>query len=277
MLKKGDYVSDLMGIEKEFPGIEFVNISKDPHLPVYQAELGSVIFTCIPSSLLQSKNQYFLGGKYCTTTQGFDSKEGIISAAYKMIKNAYVDLRLFNEYQREQIMKGIESGVAVHLYGNPELSEDQMELLREGLEHGLPVRYYNSVQFSLEQMYEIQQGFKEKINVSMYLSSVFDAKQMSEIRQGLKEGLDVSMYANPVFDSFQMCIIRQGLRKGLDVRQYACPECDLGEMAKIYNRLEKESKSIDRMIQDASNNRGGKGTDIKAHKVEKKKELEMSY
>lgn len=275
MSKKGDYVSDLMGIEKEFPGIEFVNISKDPHLPVYQAELGSIIFTCIPSSLLQSKNQYFLGGKYCTATQGFDSKEGIISAAYKLIKNAYVDLRLFNEYQRKQIMKGIGSGVDVRLYGNPELSEDQMELLREGLELGFPIQCYNSAQFSLGQMYEIQQGFKENINASMYLTTAFDAKQMVEIRAGLKEGLDISLYANPEFDYFQMRIIKAGLEKGLDVRQYADPRYDLGEMAKIYHRLERESRSIDRMIQ-AANSREGKNTGREGKKIVEKKEFEMS-
>lgn len=269
------YVNDLMDIEKEFAGVSFANISKDPFLPVYQANFGSIFFTCIPASCIQSKNQYFLGGKYSTKTCGYDSKGKFIEAAYELIKKSYVDLKLFNKYQIEQIVMGIEAGVPIHMYSKPELSEDQMELLREGLALGLPVQHYNSADFSFEQMHQIQQGFKEKIDVSFYLSPLFDANQMAEIREGLKEGLEVSFYANTAFDYFQMRVIKTGLQKGLDVRQYANPECDLGEMAKIYNRLLRESRSIDQMIQGASNSR----TDLKnndMHKMEQKKELEMS-
>lgn len=296
MAKKENYVENLIAIEKEFCGVSFANISKDPHLPVYQGSLGCVMFTCFPSSMYQPKDLYYLGGKYDSYTKRFDSVDKFIEAAYKAIQRNYTNFKLYNDYQKKQIVLGIEEGLPIHMFANPKLTEDQMELLREGAKLGYPIKLYHSDEFSFGQMYQIQQGFKENLNVSFYLSSNFSEEQMIEIRGGLKEeldvtwyanpefdvsqmqcireglrlGLDVSWYANPEFDVYQMRCIRGGLKEGLDVRQFAYPECDLGEMAKILNRLMEEKRSIDSMIKEATVVRDG------CRKKDVSKEVEMS-
>lgn len=84
----------------------------------------------------------------------------------------------FDEWQKEQIILGLEEGLDVSWYANPKFNHYQMEQILYGLENN--------------------------INVSLYANTEFTWAQMEQIRLGLKHGFDVSIYLNPTIDWREM-------------------------------------------------------------------------
>lgn len=130
----------------------------------------------------------------------------------------------FDVLQLEQIRRGLESGVDVEVYLDPQKSWLEMEETRVSMETGFDMRKYIDQGFDWMQCNEIRAGIQAGINVSKYLDVSYLAAQMKEIRKGLQKKLDVSQYASPQFDWFQMQEIRLGLEKKMNVSVFAKPE-----------------------------------------------------
>jgi hypothetical protein len=113
----------------------------------------------------------------------------------------------------------------------------QKEELRVGLEQGLDVSVYADPQYEWPQMRQIEKGLKAGLDVSIYADPKFEAQQMDAIRLGLEEGLDVSIYADPKFDWEQMHMIRNGLEKGLNVSFTPTRNLALNKWAKFITVL----------------------------------------
>ena len=75
----------------------------------------------------------------------------------------------FNNYQREQILKGLKANLDISVYAKPVFTGNQMLSIRLGLINNL--------------------------DVSIYANPEFDPSQMEQIRDGLVVSLDVSLYA----------------------------------------------------------------------------------
>ena len=139
----------------------------------------------------------------------------------------------FNDWQSEEILKGIRQGVDVSLYAKPEFGGHEMKKIREGLGKGLDVSVYAKPEFDSLEMGVISDGLEKGLDVSVYAKPEFDAGQMRQIYYGLDQGLDVSVYAKPEFHPDQMDEIRDGIKDGVDVSVYAKPEFNYLQMRQI--------------------------------------------
>lgn len=126
--------------------------------------------------------------------------------------------------QLEQVRRGLESGVDVSVYLDPEKTWVEMEEIRNSLEAGFDMKRYLERGFDWLQCNEIRSGIQAGLDVSAYCDVHYLAPQMQEIRLGLERHIEVSYYSSTEFDWFQMREIRLGLEEGIDVTLYAKPE-----------------------------------------------------
>lgn len=146
--------------------------------------------------------------------------------------------RLFGPWQIEEIQKGLDAGIDVSRYANPEFDKRQMEEIRLGLQNGVDVTIYASSFFLGYQMDVIRQGLEAGVDVAVYAKTEFNHLQMAQIMWGLRKGLDASVYARPEYSHRQMFEIRCGMRSRVDVSHYANPEFDDMQMEQIRMGLE---------------------------------------
>lgn len=118
-------------------------------------------------------------------------------------------------------------------YTQSGFTPDQLDCIRQGLEQGLDVSIYANPEFGYYQMKEILLGLEEGLDVTVYAKEAFTAAQMEMIRIGLERGLDEKYYANPEFDVLQIGEIQLGLEEGLDVTKYADPKINQKKMRQI--------------------------------------------
>lgn len=143
----------------------------------------------------------------------------------------------FNVLQLEQIRKGLESGIDVTAYLDPEKSWLEMQETRISIESGFQMQKYVQQGFDWLQCIEIREGIQAGVDVSRYMDVNYLAPQMREIRKGLQRGVDVSLYADPAFDWFQMREIRKGLEEKIDASVYAKKAFEHGTMRVIRKSL----------------------------------------
>lgn len=153
--------------------------------------------------------------------------------------NVGVGHREFNDLQLDEIQRGLESGVDISVYANPEYDPNQMWEIYRGLMTGLDVSSYTNPQYDHYQMEAIREGLEKGLDVSIYANPQYGFEEMEVIREGLEQGLDVSIYADPKYHFGQMNEIRLGLEQGLDVTTYADPQYDSKQMEQIRKGLEK--------------------------------------
>ena len=75
----------------------------------------------------------------------------------------------YNKMQLFQLECGINRGLDVRVYDNPDFSFDQMRVIKEGLQLGLDVTQYADPQCNYSQMCEIKDRLKR---ASGYVDSV---------------------------------------------------------------------------------------------------------
>ena len=64
----------------------------------------------------------------------------------------------FNEYEKREIIKGLEKNLDISWYAKPEFDYLQMEEIRKGLEANLDVSIYAKPEFDCLEMEEIRLG-----------------------------------------------------------------------------------------------------------------------
>lgn len=97
---------------------------------------------------------------------------------------------------------------------------DQLEELQLGINHGIDISIYENPEYMALQMKWIRKGLEEKIDVSLYASTAFDWFQMEEIYKGIVGSVDVSKYCNPSVSYERMREIRLGLEQGIDLSPF---------------------------------------------------------
>ena len=71
-----------------------------------------------------------------------------------MLKNSQW-FNQFQEFQQQEILKGLKDNLDISIYAKSEFNWDQMEKIREGLEANLDVSIYAKKEFNYLQMQEI--------------------------------------------------------------------------------------------------------------------------
>ena len=74
----------------------------------------------------------------------------------EIIYNQLIDKYFFNESKKEEIRLGIENGIDVSIYANPEFDYRQMVQILKGLENNIDVTTYLNPTIEWEQMEKIR-------------------------------------------------------------------------------------------------------------------------
>ena len=145
----------------------------------------------------------------------------------------------FDEKQKQALLEGIENGLDISVYANPNYDSYQMNEIRWGLEKNLDVTQYATTKYNWRQMSQIREGLERNLDISVYADSKYYDLQMEQIRLGLEDKLDISAYINLEYNADQMEQIRKGLEQKLDVSIYANPKFDWEQMSEIRKGLEE--------------------------------------
>ena len=84
----------------------------------------------------------------------------------------------FNEFQQDEILRGIKNNLNISIYAKKEFNAAQMREITEGLERNLNVSIYAKTEFEDYQMYQIRLGLEANIDASIYAKSYFYWKEM---------------------------------------------------------------------------------------------------
>ena len=109
------------------------------------------------------------------------------------------------------VLKGINEGLNVELYNNPELSLEQMALIYDALKQNLDVKTFNSPEFTFAQMKAIIYGLINKLDVTAYANPKYNFEQMKELIDGLEKGLNIHILQNEKLTANEMKQIKKRL------------------------------------------------------------------
>ncbi len=143
----------------------------------------------------------------------------------------------FDSYQLAEIQKGLEAGISVTDYLDPEMPWTEMEEYRLELEQGIDLSSYRKQGFSMDRLSQIRQGMAAGLDVGLYAREDYFAEQMNELREGLAKGLPVMFYKDPAYNYMQMAEIRRGLEQNVDISWFADPEIPYRKMHVIREAL----------------------------------------
>lgn len=155
-----------------------------------------------------------------------------------------------NPDQRAEVEKGIEAGIDISQYADPNFDHSQMKQIRMGLLKGLDVSVYAKphvhVTLMMAALQAIENGVEPK-SLEPYIDPRFSASQLELIGSGLKAGIDVSAYARPEFNWEQMREILIGMRDRpvVDVTPYLDPRFKAEQMKVIRYALESNEKGME--------------------------------
>ncbi|MCI9677191.1 MAG: DUF342 domain-containing protein, partial [Lachnospiraceae bacterium] len=127
----------------------------------------------------------------------------------------------FNWLQMEQIRMGLKDKIDVSVYANPDYSFDTMRQIRLSLYSAIDLMPYLDRGFTDDSLEEIRLALLDKLPIDKWLDDNMCGPQIHEVRIGLCEQLDVSVYSDIKYNWMQMQEIRLGLEKKLNVFIYA--------------------------------------------------------
>lgn len=130
---------------------------------------------------------------------------------------------IFTEWQKEEILRGIDLGVDITKYAFPFVKPLQMKVLCEMLRYHFDISQLDLYRLNIAQLNAIMRGIIDKVDVSIYYDPQFHASQMEFLEKCLANGEDVSNFADHRYNKEQMIEIRNGLINGEDISIYADP------------------------------------------------------
>ncbi len=141
-----------------------------------------------------------------------------------------------SEDQRIEVQAGIDKGLNVSLYANPEYMAIQMRQLRMGLEEGLDVSVYSNLEYDWFQMEEIRLGMKAGILYENYAKPDIDYRRMRQLRKGLQEGIDLSIFVK--LDAGVLEQLRKAIRGKVSIVEFIKEGYVVEQLREIRKALE---------------------------------------
>ena len=148
----------------------------------------------------------------------------------------------FDEYQLDQIEKGLKKGLDITIYAKLEFNKAQMWSIRFALEENVPreiIELIANPNFCHEQMEVIKTAGKCKMplnEIKIFAKPEYNSSQMEYLILGIQRDYDVSIYENPNLSYMQMGQIFFGFEAGLSLEKiqlYAKPEFNEYQMHEI--------------------------------------------
>lgn len=133
----------------------------------------------------------------------------------------------YDVYQIEEIMTGLQEGLDVSVYCNPQYHFLTMQAYRFALMANVDVDWLKSKQFRMIQILMIAECTKAGLERKYFDPELFNKSQLVEIILGVREKIDVTKYAKVNYSNVKMRFIRKALTffkrlhtKSLDLPRY---------------------------------------------------------
>jgi hypothetical protein len=133
----------------------------------------------------------------------------------------------YDVYQIEEIMAGLQEGLDVSVYCNPQYHFLTMQAYRFALMANVDVDWLKSKQFRMVQILMIAECTKAGLERKYFDPELFNKSQLVEIILGVREKIDVTKYAKVNYSNVKMRFIRKALTffkqlrtKSLDLPRY---------------------------------------------------------
>lgn len=175
----------------------------------------------------------------------------------------------YSYLQHQQIVKGIEEGVDVSFYDDPEYDDLKMTTIRSALNRNVKLTKDDiTPKYDLPQLFQVIRAKQSLIDcpllspsmpadkMNIYISACskgvdivpflneFDAKRLEIILECLVNNYDVNKVAIAGLSYDQMKIVYDGLERNLDVSQYNSAELSKDEMIEKYENLLRGDNSF---------------------------------
>lgn len=149
----------------------------------------------------------------------------------------------FNEYQMKVIKEGLEKGLDVAQFADPDFNPNQMNELKDGLKKGIDISLVADPQFDYLSMRYLINCIEEGWDISWFANHNFDSEQIKgiyycayEYEYGANIVKELSNYITPQFDGQQIFIIGRQLGNGEDVSEILDPSMSAKEMYEIIKK-----------------------------------------
>lgn len=169
-----------------------------------------------------------------------DLKEEIKTLSSNNSKINY-DGKFYNERQYEQIIQGLDKGLDVSVYLDPELHELKMACIKTALLDGVCIskETINSF-YDLPQLFQVIRASRlDIIRECPLLSPSLPADKMSIYISSIEKGVDITPYIDE-FDSRRLELIMECLINNYDVTKLAIAGLSYEQMEVVYNGLSNQ-------------------------------------
>ena len=172
-----------------------------------------------------------------------------------MVAESSIDCQHLGEFTLNQlklIVKGIDEGLKVHLYANPDLDELQMCEVYLGVKSNVNIYEYNNSEYSCEKMRLVRVCLENGIDPIDYITPIDYLQCINDlyyyaVSVGIECGCNQEYLNSDNFTPLQILELVTGCKNGVDISSWAKPDIPEYEMYKRRSYMEQHG-SLDNYI-----------------------------
>lgn len=172
-----------------------------------------------------------------------------------MVAGSSIDCQHLGKFTLNQlklIVKGIDEGLKVHLYANPDLDELQMYEVYLGVKSNVNIYEYNNSEYSCEKMRLVRVCLENGIDPIDYITPIDYLQCINDlyyyaVSVGIECGCNQEYLSSDDFTPLQILELVTGCKNGVDISSWAKPDIPEYEMYKRRSYMEQHG-SLDNYI-----------------------------
>lgn len=172
-----------------------------------------------------------------------------------MVAESSIDCQHLGKFTLNQlklIVKGIDEGLKVHLYANPDLDELQMYEVYLGVKSNVNIYEYNNSEYSCEKMRLVRVCLENGIDPIDYITPIDYLQCINDlyyyaVSVGIECGCNQEYLNSDNFTPLQILELVTGCKNGVDISSWAKPDIPEYEMYKRRSYM-KQHGSLDNYI-----------------------------
>ena len=172
-----------------------------------------------------------------------------------MVAGSSIDCQHLGKFTLNQlklIVKGIDEGLKVHLYANPDLDELQMYEVYLGVKSNVNIYEYNNSEYSCEKMRLVRVCLENGIDPIDYITPIDYLQCINDlyyyaVSVGIECGCNQGYLSSDDFTPLQILELVTGCKNGVDISSWAKPDIPEYEMYKRRSYM-KQHGSLDNYI-----------------------------
>lgn len=172
-----------------------------------------------------------------------------------MVAESSIDCQHLGKFTLNQlklIVKGIDEGLKVHLYANPDLDELQMYEVYLGVKSNVNIYEYNNSEYSCEKMRLVRVCLENGIDPIDYITPIDYLQCINDlyyyaVSVGIECGCNQEYLSSDDFTPLQILELVTGCKNGVDISSWAKPDIPEYEMYKRRSYMEQHG-SLDNYI-----------------------------